>query len=257
MSEPLIDIRQLSTGFAGSLIHQDLNLEVARGEILAIVGGSGAGKTTLLNCLLMLIEPLAGSIRLFGQDILHASAKTRQAIRKQWGMLFQNGALFSELTVLQNTMLPMQLNTSLSLPERMALGQLKMAMAGLPLDAADKYPAELSGGMIKRAALARAIALDPQLLFLDEPSAGLDPISASALDQLIKELRQTMQLTVIIVTHDLDTLLTVPDRIAFLGNKRVLQVGSLAELLQSKEPLIQQYFSNARAKRTFASIPNQ
>jgi phospholipid/cholesterol/gamma-HCH transport system ATP-binding protein len=254
MSDNIIEIRKLSTGFGNTLIHQDLNLTVTRGEILAIVGGSGAGKTTLLNCLLMLLKPLTGSISMFGHDIDQSSAEVRQSIRKRWGILFQRGALFSELTVLQNTLLPLQLETRLSMAQLVPLAKLKIAMAGLPPEAADKYPAELSGGMIKRAALARAIALDPELLFLDEPSAGLDPISASALDQLILELRQTMNLSIIIVTHDLDTLLTVPDRIAFLGNKQVLQIGTLAELLHSDLPLVKNYFNNTRALRTFKEV---
>ncbi len=253
-TDTIIDIKHLHTGFDGTLIHQDLNLTVTRGEIVAIVGGSGSGKTTLLNCLLMLIEPLKGKIDMFGKNITQGSAQLRQSIRKRWGILFQSGALFSELTVLQNTMLPLQLETRMSLTDCTHIAQLKIAMAGLPASAANKYPAELSGGMIKRAALARAIALDPQLLLLDEPSAGLDPISASALDQLILELRQTMNLTIIIVTHDLDTLLTVPDRIAFLGDKRVLQIGTLKELIHSDIPMIQDYFNNARANRTFKDM---
>lgn len=252
--DPIIDIRDVTTGFAGTLIHQHLNLQVAQGEILAIVGGSGSGKTTLLNCLLMLIEPLQGSVHLFGQNMTTASHQIRQNIRKRWGMLFQNGALFSELTVLQNTLLPMQLNTTLAYPDMVELARMKIAMAELPADAADKYPAELSGGMVKRAALARAIALDPQLLFLDEPSAGLDPISASALDRMIMQLRQTMNLTIVLVTHDLDTLAIVPDRIAFLGEQRVLQAGTLPELLHSDQPLIRDYFNNTRAKRTFEHL---
>lgn len=254
MSESIIDIRDVATAFSGTYIHQHLNLQVTPGEILAIVGGSGSGKTTLLNCLLMLLKPTTGSIHIFGQDITQACHRIQQDIRRRWGMLFQSGALFSELTVLQNTMLPMQINGHLSQADREELAYLKIAMAELPAAAAAKYPSELSGGMIKRAALARAIALDPQLLFLDEPSAGLDPVSASALDQLTLQLRHTMNLTILIVTHDLDTLATVPDRIAFLGEKRVLQVGTLAELLRSDHPLIQAYFNNARAKRTFAHL---
>ena len=250
----IIEINNLTTGFDGTLIHQNLSLNVKRGEILAIVGGSGSGKTTLLNCLLMLVTPLKGNITICDKNITHGSAKVRQAIRKRWGILFQSGALFSELTVLQNTMVPLQLETKLSMVEMTALAKLKIAMAGLPPEACDKYPAELSGGMIKRAALARAIALDPELLFLDEPSAGLDPISASALDNLILQLRQTMNLSIIIVTHDLDTLLVVPDRIAFLGNKQVLQVGTLAELIHSEHPLVKDYFNNARATRTFEKL---
>jgi len=253
-TDNIIEIKNLSTGFDGVLIHQDLQLNVARGEILAVVGGSGSGKTTLLNCLLMLVKPLKGSITINSQEITHGSPKVRQSIRRKWGILFQSGALFSELTVLQNTMVPLQLEAKLNSEEMIALAKLKIAMAGLPPDAADKYPSELSGGMIKRAALARAIALDPQLLFLDEPSAGLDPISASALDNLILTLRETMNLSIIIVTHDLDTLLVVPDRIAFLGNKQVLQIGTLSELVHSDIPMVKDYFNNARATRTFEHL---
>lgn len=248
-----VEVTALTTEIDGQLIHQGLNLDIMQGEILAIVGGSGAGKTTLLNCLLMLIAPVAGSIKIFGQDVARLTDAEREALRTQCGIMFQGGALFSELTVLENILFPMQQHSTLPEDLLHELALLKMNMAGLISKHAEKYPAELSGGMIKRAAVARSLALDPPILFLDEPSSGLDPVNAGALDQLILELRDSLQLTVVIVTHDLDTLATVPDRIAYLGDGRVLACDTLENLLQSTNPEIKAYFNNPRAKRAFLS----
>jgi len=251
MPNPIIDVHELYTEIEGHVIHRDLNFSVQEGEIIAIVGGSGSGKSTLLNCLLMLLPPAHGSIRLFGEDVTHLNPKAQEQIRIHCGILYQGGALFSELTVLQNVLFPMQEHSQLSASLLEQLALLKIQMAGLSIADASKTPAELSGGMIKRAAMARALALDPQILFLDEPSAGLDPINASALDQLILELRASLKLTIILVTHDLDTLATVPDRIAFLGNGRILACEPLKAILNSPIPEIADYFHSARAKRTF------
>ncbi|MCD6047949.1 MAG: iron transporter ATP-binding protein [Gammaproteobacteria bacterium] len=253
MPNPIIDIRDLCTEMDGQVIHQGLDFTVYPQEIVAIVGGSGAGKTTLLNCLLMLIKPAGGSINILGKNVNQLSDSEKDRLRMNCGMLFQGGALFSELDVLHNVLFPMLQHSSLdrSFLEKLAL--LKVLMAGLPDEAAAKYPADLSGGMIKRAALARALALDPPLLFLDEPSAGLDPINASALDKLILELRASLGLTIVLVTHDLDTLATVPDRIAFIGDKKVLAFAPLKDLLGSNIPEVKAYFDNARAKRAFGA----
>jgi phospholipid/cholesterol/gamma-HCH transport system ATP-binding protein len=251
MPNPIIDIRNLCTQMDGQVIHQDLNFTVYPQEVVAIVGGSGAGKTTLLNCLLMLIKPTSGSINILGKDVNQLSDAEKDQLRMNCGMLFQSGALFSELDVLHNVLFPMQQHSSLDKHFLEKLVLLKILMAGLPSDAATKYPADLSGGMIKRAALARSLALDPPLLFLDEPSAGLDPINASALDKLILELRASLGLTIVLVTHDLDTLAAVPDRIAFIGEKKVLAFAPLKDLLKSDIPEVKAYFDNARAQRTF------
>lgn len=251
MPNDLVKVDHLKIAFDDHVVLQDINLSLARGEILALVGGSGSGKSTLLNALLMLLLPTSGSIALFGHNIATANALLREEIRKRWGILFQGGALFSELTVLENVLIPLKLHSTLPIAELENIALLKIAMAGLPQNAAGKYPRELSGGMIKRAALARAIALDPELLFLDEPSSGLDPISADALDNLILQFKANLGLTMIIVTHDLNTLATVPDKIAFLGKGKILACGTLDELLQSTQPEVQAYFTNPRAKRTF------
>jgi len=253
MPKLAIEINQLCTEFDGQSIHKALNLSVAQGEILAIVGGSGAGKTTLLNCLLMLTTPKKGSIKILGYDLAHISSAERAYLRSQCGMLFQSGGLFSELTVLENICFPMAQHNTVDSAMQTQLGLLKLAMAGLQAEDAMKYPSELSGGMTKRAAMARSIALDPAILFLDEPSAGLDPINASSLDQLILNLRARLQLTVVMVTHDLDSLAAVSDRVAFIGQGRVLACDTLANLLQSEIPEVKAYFQNPRARRTFAA----
>lgn len=253
---PAIEIRDLKNQFGDHVIHQDLNLTIERGEILGIVGGSGCGKTTLLRAILLLLRPTAGSIKVFGQEILKGGAQA-DLIRKKWGVLFQEGALFSSLTVLENVCFPLREFTQLdkSLIEEIAL--LKISLSQFPLESVHKYPSELSGGMLKRAALARAIALDPELLFLDEPTAGLDPESAGALDKLIADLQLLLGLTIVVVTHDLDTLWQVTNRVAFLGNKKVIEVAPISELIHSSDPQIQAYFSGPRARTAQAQAINK
>lgn len=219
---------------------------------MAIVGGSGSGKTTLLREMLMLQRPNSGSIRIFGQEITTASLKMKALIQSRWGVLFQQNALFSSLTLLENTAFPLKEHSNLDKKTIRELAALKIAMTGLPIDSSNKYPAELSGGMQKRAALARAIILDPELIFLDEPTAGLDPDSAGGLDELILDLQSTMGLTVVIITHDLDTLWRVTDRVAFLGEGKVLCVDEMANLVKNPHPLIQEFFSGPRGRTTEA-----
>ncbi len=241
-------IDHLKTVLGGYLIHDNLDLIIRQGEVLALVGGSGTGKTTLLRQILMLETSAAGSIRVFDQEITHLGRRGKAKLSRRFGMLFQGGALFSSLTVRENVLVPLREHTSLPLAFCREIADLKIFLAGLPAEAGNKYPSELSGGMVKRAALARALALDPDLLFLDEPSAGLDPVSANALDELIVQLKQSLGLTVIMVTHDLDSLWRVTDRVAFLGEKRVLECKPIAELCQSEHPLIQHYFSGPRGR---------
>ena len=246
--EPVIEIRDLKTCFGSVCIHEDLNLEVRRGEIVALVGGSGSGKTTLLREIIMLALPTAGSIKVLGHELSDLSETDADQLRRRMGVMFQHGALFSALTVMENVAVCLREHTDL--PERLIreLALLKITLAGLPADAAFKYPRQLSGGMLKRAAVARAIALDPELLFLDEPSAGLDPISANAFDELILQLKESLGLTVVMVTHDIDTLWRVTDRVAFLGEKRVLGLASMQELSEHPHPLIQAYFAGPRGR---------
>ncbi|NNM59123.1 MAG: ATP-binding cassette domain-containing protein [Legionellales bacterium] len=250
--ESIIDIKGLSTRFGSQIIHENLSLQVQRGEILAIVGGSGSGKTTLLREMVMLQSVFAGSIRIFGEEIVGMGLADKKRLQQRWGVMFQSGALFSGLTVLQNVCFPLCEFTHLSEADIDAIGLLKIKLANLPATSAHLFPAELSGGMIKRAAVARSIAMDPELLFVDEPTAGLDPESASDFDELVLQLRASLGLTVIIITHDMDTLWRVPDRVAFLGQKRVLAVQPIRELVKNPEPLIQAYFSTPRAR---AAVP--
>ena len=230
------------------MIHDRLDLDVHRGEILGIVGGSGSGKSVLLRTMLMLLAPGAGTVRLLGHATDAVDKTLGLELRRRIGVLFQQGALFSSLSVLENVAFPLREHVSLSKRLVAELAMLKLALAGLPPDAAGKRPRELSGGMLKRAALARALALDPELLFLDEPTAGLDPVSAGAFDTLISALRRDLKLTVVMVTHDLDSLWGITDRVAFLGEKRVLAVDALDPLSTNPHPLIAGYFSGPRAR---------
>lgn len=251
MSEPaqkIIEVNQISTLIGQKPLHQKLSLSIYEKEILAIVGGSGSGKSTLLRAILKLLPIVSGQIKVFGQDLYQVSPQAENEIRRNWGVMFQHGALFSSLTLLENVMFPLQEQTRLNLKSIEEIARLKIALAGLPSQAADKFPGELSGGMKKRAAIARAIALDPKIVFLDEPSAGLDPQGASALDELILSLNQNLGITIILVTHDLDTLWETTDRVAFLGQGKVLDVKPIEDLYNSDNTLIQDYFNNARAQ---------
>ena len=248
-SENILSVRDITVGFGSKIILQDLDLDVRRGEVLGFVGGSGTGKSVLMRTILGLTPKRAGKISVFGHDLATASPKIRKTIERRWGVLFQQGALFSSLTVKQNIQVPMR--EHLKLPQQLMdeLATLKLELVGLPQDAADKLPAELSGGMVKRASLARALALDPDLVFLDEPTSGLDPIGAAAFDSLIANLSSTLDLTVYMVTHDLDSLHSICDRIAVLGNKQVLAIGPLEDMMKNDDPWIKSYFRGERALR--------
>ena len=230
------------------MVHKDLDLDLYRGEILAVVGGSGSGKSVLLRSIIGLRRPDEGQIKVFGEDLAGLREQQRSLVERRFGVLFQKGALFSSLTVTENVALPLIEHAGLSRADAEHLAGVKLALAGLPISAADKYPASLSGGMIKRAALARALALDPDILFLDEPTAGLDPIGAAAFDQLILTLRDALGLSVFLITHDLDTLYTITDRIAVLSQKKVLVAGPLAEVEQTNDPWIHEYFHGPRGR---------
>lgn len=239
----IIEVKNLKSYLGNTWVHNGVDLTVKRGEVLAIMGGSGTGKTVLLREMLLLRRPDSGSIRVFNQDLLAASAETLLKIQQRWGVLFQQNALFSSLTVLENTAFPLKEHTNLDEKTIQSLALLKILLAGLTLDAANKYPAELSGGMQKRAALARAIMLDPELLFLDEPTSGLDPANVLAFDHLILDLQTTMGLTIVMVTHDVESMRRVANRIAFLGEGKVLAIGTADEVMNNPNPLIQDFFN--------------
>ena len=245
---PVIEVEHLVTRYGATPIHEDINLTINRGEVFAIAGESGCGKSTLLRELVMLQPFHAGRVRILGEDIARIGEHAAARLRQRWAMMFQGGALFSGLTVAENVALPLQEHTDLSATDIAELVQIKIALAGLPADAVWKYPRELSGGLRKRAALARAIALDPELLFLDEPSAGLDPLAASALDDLVLSLKESLQLTIVIVTHDLDLLWRVTDRVAILGERRVVGLGTMPELAASQHPVVREYFHGPRGR---------
>ncbi|MBE0507765.1 MAG: ATP-binding cassette domain-containing protein [Marinospirillum sp.] len=244
---PLVRLRNITTRFSEQSVHEQLNLSVYQGERLAIVGDSGCGKSILLSEIALLRQPDAGEILLFGRNIRRLNEKQLLQLRKKMGMMFQQGALFSSLTLLENIMLPLREHQRLPTSLLQELAMLKLRLTGLPSHAANKYPQELSGGMLKRAAVARALALDPNLLLLDEPTAGLDPASASAFDDMLLELHATMDLTLILVTHDLDSLWRVTDQVAFLGQKQVLCKAPMEILVQQDHPDIRHYFANTRA----------
>ncbi len=257
MSEAIVEVRDLSNRFGPQVVHEHLDLDIRRGEILAVVGGSGSGKSVLLRTLIGLNRPSAGSVRVFGEDLLALPEQRRSRVERRFGVLFQQGALFSSLTVIENIALPLIEHAGLSRASAERLAAVKLALAGLPANAGDKYPASLSGGMIKRAALARALALDPDILFLDEPTAGLDPIGAAAFDQLILTLREALGLSVFLVTHDLDTLYAISDRIAVLSQKRVLVADRLEVVAAYDDAWIRDYFHGPRARaaeHTHASL---
>lgn len=244
----VIRVRGLTSGFGSVNVLENLDIDVYRGEILGVVGASGTGKTVLLRTILGLVPKRAGSIEILGVDLGTANPDERQAVDRRLGVMFQMGALFSSLNVLQNIQVPMREHLKLS-PQLMdELARLKIELVGLPPDAASKFPSELSGGMTKRAGLARALALDPEIVFLDEPTSGLDPIGASEFDELIMTLRDTLGLTVFMVTHDLDSLHTACDRIAVLADHRVLIDGPMSAMLEFDHPWVRSYFRGARAR---------
>lgn len=248
LSEPIIEISDLCTRFGSAVVHDNVSFEVKRGEIFALAGSSGCGKSTLLRETILLHRPQSGSIRVFGKEVLGMDDEAALLFRKSWGVMFERGALFSSLTVAENVALPMREHTDMSDTLINELTAVKISLAGLPASAGAKFPGELSGGMRKRAALARALALDPELLFLDEPTAGLDPLSANGFDELVLHLQQSLGLTIMMITHDLDLLWRVADRVAILGEGKVLGVGTMEELSASPHPLIREYFYGPRGR---------
>ncbi len=244
----VVEVDRICTRFGSLTVHEDVSLNVRQGEIFALVGGSGCGKSTLLREIILLQKPVSGSIRVFGQEVLGLDDEAALPLRRRWGVMFERGALFSSLTVLENVGLPLREHTELDNGLIDELAALKIALAGLPASAGAKFPNELSGGMRKRAALARALALEPELVFLDEPTAGLDPLSASGFDELVKNLKESLGLTIMMVTHDLDLLWRVADRVAVLGENRVLGIGTMEELSQAEHPIIREYFHGVRGR---------
>ena len=244
----MIEISKLSTHFGDHVVHRDIDLDVRRAEIFAVIGGSGSGKSTLLREMILLLSPNSGSIRVLGVDLTDIDAAQALALRQRWGVSFQHGGLFGSLTIKENIGLPLREHTALDDALIDQIAACKLALTGLAPEVGDQYPSELSGGMMKRASLARALALDPQLLFLDEPTAGLDPQSAGEIDELVLKLRDLFGLTIVMITHDLDLLWAVADRVAVLGDGRMQGVGTMDELAQNDNPAIRQFFTGARGR---------
>ena len=247
-NEPVISVRDLVVGFGGVNVLDGVTLDVFRGEILGFVGGSGAGKSVLMRTIIGLIPKRDGQIAVFGSDLAGLGERERRTVERRWGVLFQQGALFSSLTVRQNIQFPVREYLKVSQRFLDEIMVAKLGMVGLRPEVADRFPSELSGGMIKRVALARALALDPELVFLDEPTSGLDPIGAGDFDELVRTLQRTLGLTVFMVTHDLDSLYTACDRIAVLGNGKIIAAGSMADMQASQHPWLRQYFHGKRAR---------
>lgn len=247
----IIEVKNVRNFIGGRWVHDGIELNIEKGEIVALVGGSGVGKTTLFRSILMLDPPTFGSINIFDVDVCCCTPEQARAVESKMGVLFQHSALFSSLTVLENVLFPIKEFTHLPEEVQKEIALLKISMTGLPIDSAVKYPSELSGGMMKRAALARAIALDPDLLFLDEPTTGLDPRSAGALDDLIVDLRDSLDLTIVMITHDLDSLWRTTDKVAFLGEGKVLAFDDIAEVMKNPHPIIKDYFSGPRGRRQY------
>lgn len=263
--ENAIEVRGLQNRFGAQIVHQSLDLDLRRGEVLAVIGGSGAGKSVLLRSIVGLQEPSAGQIRVLGTDLRTATATARAAIERRWGVMFQDGALFSSLSVLENIEVPMLEHATLHsgaahsgqpLPRDLIeeIAQLKIALVGLPPEAAYKMPSQLSGGMRKRAGIARALALDPEILFLDEPTSGLDPIGAAEFDALIVTLKRSLDLTVFLVTHDLDSIFTCCDRVAVLADKHIVAIDTPARIAKHPHPWIQQCFGGPRGRSAEAAM---
>lgn len=245
---PVIEVRGLDNRFGSHVVHENLDLDLFKGEILGVVGGSGTGKSVLLRSIVGLHKPSEGRIRVFGKDLSELGTQERSETEQRFGVLFQRGALFTSLNLLQNIALPLIEHCNLHRSDAEELARMKLALTGLPADSALKYPSELSGGMVKRAALARSLAMDPEILFLDEPTAGLDPIGAAAFDKLIVTLRDALGLTVFLVTHDLDTLYTTCDRVAVLSQKRVLVADRIETVATTDDSWIQDYFQGPRGR---------
>lgn len=244
----VIDLQQVTTRFGTHVVHRDLDLQVRRAEVFAIIGGSGSGKSTLLREMILLHQPSSGSIKVLGVDLKDLSREAALSLRLRWGVLFQYGGLFGSLTVLENIGLPLREHTQLGDKLIDEIAAWKLDLAGLKPEVGAQYPAQLSGGMMKRASMARALALDPELLFLDEPTAGLDPQSAAGVDELITRLRDQFGLTIVMISHDLDLLWQVTDRVAVLGEGTVQGLGSMAELAQLDKPTVRPFFEGARGR---------
>jgi phospholipid/cholesterol/gamma-HCH transport system ATP-binding protein len=248
LSSTVIEVSDIVTRFGENVVHNGVNLSVRQGEIYGLLGGSGSGKTTLLKQMIMLLRPQSGEINVLGQKLSTITRTDAAILRRNWGVLFQSGALYSSLTVAENVGIKLREYTDLPMKLIQDIVRMKINMVGLPESAAELYPAELSGGMVKRAALARALVMDPALLFLDEPTSGLDPVGAEAFDNLILELREILGLTVVMVTHDLDSIWTIVDRFAVLGEKKVIAEGTLNEIIENPQPIVRQFFGGVRGR---------